>query len=105
MASPLKSCSFGLLCCLVVGSLVYFVADPALSRVWDVEMVSECEVDQESGKVGQSKDKSLVFAAIGNDDVLTVPRLSRRVGPLSNCFMLPQSLRVANFSRGPPRVS
>lgn len=105
MASPLKSYSFGLLCCLVVSSLVYFVADPALSRVWDVEMVSECEVDQESAKEGQSKDKSLVFVAVGSDNVLTVPRLSRRVGPLASCLLLPQSLRVANFSRGPPRVS
>jgi len=102
MASILKSCSFALLCGLVVSSLVYFIADPALSRVWDVEMVSECESDHESAKEGQSKGKSLTLAAICTDTLQCLSTKVIRVSQISEFFLMRQRSMAAKFSRGPP---
>lgn len=98
-----KSCSFALLCTLVASSLVYFIADPALSRVWDVEMVAECELDQETVKEGQSKDKSLVLAAVCTNEFQCLSTRAIRVVRISEFFSLNQRFLAATFSRGPPR--
>jgi hypothetical protein len=89
---------------LVFASSVFFVVDPAMSSLWDVEIAVERDSESESLKEGQEKEK---HDSAGGLCLSSPPfRLLEPVGALSmrQVLLCDKLALKLPLSRGPPRL-